>query len=56
MPNVPEYPIVLLAASAAGLRATTVNPSFGTGKSLNNLRALVLTRYFRGNCKTVGAV
>lgn len=32
MPNVPEYPIVMLGASQAGLRVTTVNPLFNPGK------------------------
>lgn len=32
MPNVPEYPIVMLAASQASLQLTTVNPFFNAGK------------------------
>lgn len=33
MPNVPEYPIIMLAASQAGLKITTVNPLFSAGKA-----------------------
>lgn len=32
MPNVPEYPIIMLAASQGSLQITTVNPFFNAGK------------------------
>lgn len=57
MPNVPEYPIVMLAASQAGLKVTTVNPLFNPGKVQFFIFAyLSLINNFRGNIKTVGAI
>lgn len=32
LPNVPEYPIVMLGAIKAGLKITTVNPIYRPGK------------------------
>lgn len=33
-PNVPEYPMLLLAGAEAGLVATTVNPLYTPGKKV----------------------
>lgn len=56
MPNVPEYPIVIFAASFAGLKATTVNPDFNIGKLLNAPGKFTTIYYFRRNYKAVGAI
>ena len=32
LPNVPEYPLLFMAASEAGLVLTTLNPAYTTGK------------------------
>lgn len=36
LPNVPEYPIVLLGSIQAGLRVTTCNPNYTSGKEKQN--------------------
>jgi 4-coumarate--CoA ligase len=47
LPNIPEYPIVLLGAAQAGLRITTCNPNYTPGILDPAANFIITLQYFR---------